>query len=351
MTASTDFVTILDQLRDTSRPFPPTSLYHLSDLSRKDLDALEAVWLDLPTERRHNLLQSLADLSEANFEVNFEALFRLGLEDQDSGVRATAIRALWESEDPTLIAPLIEFLNHDSDPLVRASAASGLGRFVSLGELEELTAPQKRRVDEALLAVIRGSDELEVRRRALEAISYSSREDVPPLIAEAYASDEPKQRVSAVFSMGRNADRPRWGDQVRAELESPEPEMRFEAARAAGELELREAGPALNDLLEDDDTQVREAAVWSLGQIGGDFARRALTDLLESTEAEEEQDFIQEALDNLAFTDEVNAFALFELGEDDDDSLLDLDDDDDDDLLAEADGDLSGEAEEEEADD
>ena len=328
MTASIDFATVLEQLRDTSRPFPPISLYQLSDLAAPDLDALEAVWNDLPTERRHNLLQSLADLSEANFEVNFETLFRLGLDDTDSGVRATAIRALWESEDPTLIAPFIDFLQHDPDPLVRAAAASGLGRFVYLGVLEELTPTQKKRVEDALLAVIGGQDELEVRRRALEAVSYSGREEVQPLIAGAYASDEHKQRVSAVFAMGRNADRPRWGARVQTELESPEPEMRFEAARAAGELELREAGPALNELLEDSDTQVREAAVWSLGQIGGDFARRSLTDLLERTEGEDEQEFVQEALENLAFTDEVNSFTLFELGEDEDD-LYEFEDEED----------------------
>jgi HEAT repeat protein len=345
MSASTDFATILEQLRDTSRPFPPASLYHLSDLSKADLAALEPVWAELPTERRHNLVQSLGDLCEANFEVNFDALFRLALEDEDSGVRATAIRALWESEEPSLIAPFIDFLQHDSDPLVRAAAASGLGRFVYLGELEELTTAHQRRVEDALLAVIRGSDELEVRRRALEAVAYSSRDEVPPLITEAYASPEPKHRVSAIFAMGRNADRPRWGAQVRAELESAEPEMRFEAARAAGELELREAGPALAKLLDDSDTQVREAAIWSLGQIGGDFARRTLTTLLDNTDDEEEQDFIQEALDNLAFTDEVNAFTLFEV--DDGDATFVFDDDDELtlDLL---DGDLSDESEAEE---
>jgi HEAT repeat protein len=313
MSTTPDFATVLGRLRDTAQPFPPASLYHLSDLSREDLAALEAVWSELPTERRLNVLQSLSDLCEANFEVNFDALFRLGLEDDDSGVRATAIRALWEAEDDDLIAPFIDFLQHDPDPLVRAAAASALGRFVYLGELEELTPAHKHRVEDALLDVISGSDELEVRRRALEAASYSSRDEVPPLIEAAYAANEPKQRVSAVFSMGRNADRPRWGRQVQAELGSAEPEMRFEAARAAGELELREAVPALADLLDDPDSQVREAAVWSLGQIGGDQARRTLTDLLETSDDEDEQDFIQEALDNLAFTDEVNAFTLFEV--------------------------------------
>ena len=351
--AAPDFSTLLERLRDTNRPFPPASLFQLSDLSKQQLTALETVWQDLSTERRQNLLQSLNDLAEANFEVAFEPVFRLGLEDEDSGVRAMAMRSLWESEDPTLIAPFISYMQNDTDPLVRAAAASALGRFVYLGELEELPPAQTRRVEDALLAVIAGSDELEVRRRALEAVSYSSRDEAPPLIAAAYQSDEAQLRVSAVFAMGRNADRPRWGQLVRDELESDEPEMRFEAARAAGELELREAGPALAELLEDPETQVVEAATWSLGQIGGDFAKRTLEDLLEATVDEDERDFVQEALDNLGFTDEVNAFALFELGEDEDDPLYEFsaaedddedDEDDEEDLEGSAslDGDLSG---------
>jgi HEAT repeat protein len=220
---------------------------------------------------------------------------------------------------------------------VRAAAASALGRYVYLGEVEDLAESQARRVEEALLAVINGPDELEVRRRALEAVAFSSRPEVPPLIAAAYAAPEQKLRVSAVFAMGRNADGKRWGRPVRAELESAEPEMRFEAARAAGELELSEAGPQLAALVEDVDTQVQEAAIWSLGQIGGEFARRTLERLLERSEDEDEQEYIQEALDNLEFTDEVHAFSMFDFDGDGDspdgavELMLDeLDDEDED---------------------
>lgn len=317
MAVTPEFEAVLERLRDTSRAIPTASLYHLSDLSRSDLNALEAIWPELPTERRHSILQDLAEIGEANFEVSFESVYRLGLEDEASEVRATAIRALWEAEDPSLIALFIDFMLHDPDPLVRAAAATSLGRFVYLGELEELPAQHARRVEEALLQVIGGDDELEVRRRALEALGFSSRPEVEPLISAAYRSDELPLRVSAVYAMGRTADA-RWAAQVQAELDSAESEMRFEAARAAGELEMTEAGPDLAQLVEDPDVQVREAAIWSLGQIGGAFARQTLNELLEATEDEDEQDFVQEALENLDFVDEVQAFSLLEFGEDED---------------------------------
>jgi HEAT repeat protein len=327
MATETDFKSIMARLADTSRPVPMASLYHLSDLKKEDQAAFEKLWNEMADERRLHILQNLHEIAEANFEVVFDNVFRLGLDDESPEVRALAIKSLWESEDESLIAPFLDAMQHDPDALVRASAASSLGRFVYLGELEEISAAAARRVEDALLDVIMGEDELEVRRRALEAVAYSSRPELEALIDEAYESPEDLLRLSAVFAMGRSADDERWSDIVRAELENSDPEMRFEAARAAGELELQLAGPELAELATDPDTQVREAAIWSLGQIGGDFARQALTDLLEATDDEDEQDYIEEALANLDYTDEIQSFALFDIGPDDD--TLGLDDDDD----------------------
>jgi len=121
-------------------------------------------------------------------------------------------------------------------------------------------------------------------------------------------------RASALFAMGRTADNV-WAPQILAELERGAPPLRFEAARAAGELELAEAVPALQQLIEEGDIQCREAAIWSLGQIGGDAARTTLLKLLEETDDEEEVDFIEDALDNLAFTDGTADFFLFDFAE------------------------------------
>jgi len=150
--------------------------------------------------------------------------------------------------------------------VVRAAAASALGRYVYLGELEELPAAQVRRVEAVLLDVIHGDDELEVRRRALEALAFSNQPELAALITEAYASDELSMRVSAVFAMGPDGRQP-MAAQVGEELESSEPEMRFEAVRAAGELELTDSASQLVELTSDEDQQVSEAAIWSLGQV------------------------------------------------------------------------------------
>lgn len=316
MAVSPDFARVLEQLRDATQTFPARALYHFSDLNRQDLAALEAAWPQVPVERRRSVIQDLGEIAEANFEVRFDQLFRLALEDEDAEVRAAAIANLWEEEAPDLIAPFLSLMQQDPGANVRAAAASALGRFVYLGEIEEIPEKQLRRIEDALLATITGGDELEVRRRALEALSFSGRPEVPPLIEQAYHSPEQKLRVSAVFAMGRSAD-PGWGEHVIAEIESDDPEIRFEAVRAAGELELREAVPALKRRLGDVDLPIHEAAIWSLGQVGGPDARAALLDLLDETEDEEEREYIEEALENLAFQDEMLNLPLLELDEED----------------------------------
>ena len=133
-----------------------------------------------------------------------------------------------------------------------------------------------QRVYEVLRSIIAEEyEDLEVRRRALESIAYISDEDVVALIQAAYEHPEEKMRISAVFGMGRSADE-RWIGTVMGELFSLIPEMRYEAARACGELQARVAVPRLAELIDDPDHEIQEAALWALGQVGGDQARRLL---------------------------------------------------------------------------
>ncbi len=111
-------------------------------------------------------------------------------------------------------------------------------------------------------------------------------------------------QVSAVFSMGRSGEE-QWAPQVLAELESPEPELRYEAALAAGELELLEALPMLSLLAEhEEDRAVREAAIEALGAIGGPEAERVLLRLLDQQD-ESIQEIVNMALQRIEFAEDV----------------------------------------------
>jgi HEAT repeat protein len=124
--------------------------------------------------------------------------------------------------------------------------------------------------------------------------------------------------VSALFAMGRSANS-HWKPNVLKMLTHEHPTVRAEAASAAGELEIKAAVPQLLRLLKDDDIDVRMASIWALSQIGGAVVRPALEALLETTEDDDETNQIDNALENLEFTEEMNDLSLLEIPEDEDD--------------------------------
>lgn len=291
--------TLLEKLNTNAQEPNLESLYLLSNLDAKDAAQVCDVWPNLPVDLRQHLVNVLMEIAEADFEVDFGAIFRIGLEDTDAQVRTTAVEGLWEDQDVRLVPPLIKHL-HDEAMSVRAAAAASLGRFVLLGELGKIRPDPFSQAYEALLATCRDRTEpVEVRRRALESLSYVDTEDVVALIHEAYQAPQEKMHVSAVFSMGRSVDT-RWAPQVKQELFSPNPELRYEAARACGELQLSDTVSQLEELTEDVDPEVQEAALWALGQIGGDKAREILRRHCGS-ECEATRTAAEAALDELEF--------------------------------------------------
>ena len=263
---------LLDKLHENAEMPAQASLYHFSNLDAEDAARVQKVWESLPIELRQRMVAKLMRMAEVDFELNFGAIFRLGLEDEDAQVRKLSIEGLWEDEDVRLVSRLVELLQEDESAAVRAAAATSLGRFILLGELEEIRPDPFTLAYETTLAACQDLEEdIEVRRRALESVSYIGDQVVTQLIGQAYAAPEEKLHASAIFAMGRSLD-PRWASQVQKNLFNSNPELRCEAAKACGKLQLREATLELEDLADDVDFEVQEAALWALGQIGGDKA-------------------------------------------------------------------------------
>ncbi|MCX7682730.1 MAG: HEAT repeat domain-containing protein [Anaerolineae bacterium] len=291
--------TLLNELITASMP-AQSLLYHLSDLDAEGIARVRGVWPGLPVELRRRLITNLVEMAEDDFELNFGEVFRMGLEDEDAEVRAASIEGLWEDEDVRLVPLLVARLQEDESADVRAAAAQSLGRFILLGELNKILPEPHHMAYQAVLATCQNEDEdIEVKRRALESLAYADNETVIQLIHEAYRSPHEKVRVSAVFAMGRSAN-PYWSRYVRQELFSPNPEMRYEAARACGELQLREAVADLEELADDVDAEVQDAALWALGQIGGDRARAILERYCQA-DNEATRSAAEAALDELEF--------------------------------------------------
>lgn len=153
-----------------------------------------------------------------------------------------------------------------------------------------------------------------VRRRAIEAASpFASDPRLAELIERLFEEEELGLRATAIYAMGRSMDG-RWLATAINEFVSDDAEIRYEAARAAGLLAETDALPGLSELAQDDDLEVRLAAITSIGQIGGAAAVRILRRL-----AEDAPDTDDEAIDDALIE---AAIATDPLSLDDETSLM-----------------------------
>jgi HEAT repeat protein len=305
-------------------------LHWLSDLDSKQAAEAARMWRRLPLEVRRDLMGRMDEEARENFELDFLAVARHALTDEDPEVRVHAIHTFWECGEVKLVDRFLQFMEQDPNPAVRAASAAALGAFVERSELEEISASVGERITARLIAVIRGRDDLEVRRRALESVGYSSDPQVRAILENGHANPDERMRGSALLAMGRSAD-PSFSGLVIEELRNGSPLLRAEAARAAGALGLKRSVPRLIELLDDVDAGVRGNAVDALGEIGGEKAIAAL-EKLQPHSTGEEWERIETALENAEFQDSLGDLPLLGLsGDDSDEEPEDEDDEEDED--------------------
>ena len=271
---------LMRELADPARPISTSKLVLFSDLSVRAVQVFSEGWLEMPDARRLETISKLIDLGEDNVELNFAPVFRRLLLDDSAEVRTKAISGLWECDERSLIEPLVRLLEEDGAESVRAAAAQALGRFVLMAETGKLLKRDGERISAILLATLESEEEtIEVRRRAIEAIAPMSLPGVPDIIRTAYESDIAGFKSSAIYAMGLTCDTD-WLPTILAETKSDDPEMRYEAAVALGEIGEEETAHILGQMVNDEDPLVQAAALNSLGNIGGPAAKRILNNAL-----------------------------------------------------------------------
>jgi len=273
---------IISELGNGDQPLLSSRLAELSNLGPEELGLFKQAWTTIEPKRQQQIVSRLVELAEDDFELNFDSIFKICLEDPDAGVRSKAIEGLWESEESSLINPLIDLLEQDSSETVQAAAAAALGKFAMLAEHGKLRSCHESRICQALMKTINDTGKsAEVKRHALEAVAPISSPQVMTAIREAYYSDDYRLRVSAIYAMGQNCN-PSWLPTLIKELGNTDVEIRYEAAGACGELGEEEAVPHLIRLINDPDAEVQLAAIQALGQIGGPEAKNCLEKCMDS---------------------------------------------------------------------
>ncbi|PKB63934.1 MAG: hypothetical protein BZY80_04595 [SAR202 cluster bacterium Io17-Chloro-G2] len=298
----------LENLSDPSGEVAAGDFIELSDLTPEELGSFARAWFDIPLDRQRWIVGSLVEAAEDNAELDFIALFKMFLKDQDEDVLEKAMEGLWEHEDRSIISGLIQILRSEKSSPVRAAAAVALGKFPVLVQEGKLLPKDGDSIHETLMEVLKDPDQhIEVRRRSLEAVAPFNTSDINELLSWAYESSDLKLKSSSIYAMGRTGE-PTWLPLLLKELDNREPTIRFETAHACGELGEEDAVPHLIPLLQDDDFQVQLAGIKALGKIGGPLAKKVLLHTVKEGDAVLE-DAARDELQNIELLEDPMAFS------------------------------------------
>jgi len=313
-----DALAELQAVSPGSATFPPAVFYGLSDLPREQQATFTDAWRALDADLRGRVARQLVETSEADFEFQYHQVALTLLGDNLPEVRKAGVELLWENNAVPVMNRLLDLLQTETEASVKSEILNALGRFIRLGEYEDIPPADAERAQAAVLAVWEDTSAgLLVRRRALEAISNCTRDDVRQLIGSAYNSKEHDMRVSALYAMGRSCDA-HWEDIVLTEINSDDPEMQYEAVRAGGEIELKNAVPHVAKLaFQDQDRELQEVSIWALGEIGGDEAAEYLSQLAEAVEESDPElyELVEDAIHNAEMHIDLDAL-MDEFGDD-----------------------------------
>ena len=297
------FQELIEIIADPSAPLADAPFHEVSDPSPGELAEFVQVCDTLNEDRRCEVVAVMVEQAEENLELDFTVIFRQCLKDDDDRMVQLGVEGLWEMEDRWLIAELVGLLRSERGPRVRATSALALGRFPVLAQEGKLQPQDSELVYRVLMDFLEDDiEDLEVRRRCLEAVAPFNTEEVQDYIRWAYDDEDQDLRSSSIYAMGRTGEI-EWLPTLLEELENPDPAVRYETAHACGELAHEDAAPSLVELLQDDDPEVRLACIAALGKIGGALARRALIDCVRDGDAAM-SDAAHTELENLEFLDD-----------------------------------------------
>jgi HEAT repeat protein len=297
----------LEILTDPSADVASADFVEISDLSPSELGGFARAWFTIPVDHQRLIISTMVGLAEDNPELDFCAVFKMCLKDQDEVVQGKAIEGLWEYEDRSIITGLVQILRSDRSPEVRSAAAAALGKFASLIQEGKLLPKDAEMVRDNLMDTLEDQEEhLEVRRRSLEAVAPFNTATIQEYVSWAYNSDDLKLKSSSIYAMGRTGEAT-WLPVLIKELQSSEPSVRYETANACGDLGDEEVVPHLVPLLEDDDYQVQVAGLSALGKIGGPLAKRVLLRCIKEGDAVLEE-AARGALESVEFLEDPIAY-------------------------------------------
>lgn len=262
----------------------PQDLLGFSNITRKQIHQLRAVWNTISEEKRVTIAEVALMVAREHVFADFGRFFATILEDSAVDVRLNAATGAALSEVPELIRALTEAAENDENEDVREAALDSLaphivgldaGLINDRKDLERLMLLKKWSVDESWPVALRAA--------ALHAYSHNNMDDDVDTLIESFvdSGDDTLQlgamRAMAVYGAGR------FTRFLERQLQSSDVDSREAAAAAMGMSDDEAVVPMLTMVgRTDTEPAVREAAYLALANVGSDTALRSLTQLREN---------------------------------------------------------------------
>lgn len=286
----------------------PQDLLGFSNMTRKQVHELRAVWNDLAEEKRVTIAEVALMVAREHTFADFGRFFFAILGDDSVDVRLNAATGAALSEVPELIKPLSEMAESDSSDDVREAAIEALAPHVialemglinDLKDLDRLGKLKDWAVDESQPAAIRAA--------ALHAYSHNTMDDDVDAIIESFVAEDDDvmqlgaMRAMSVYGAGKFT---RFLEQ---QLQSNDVDAREAAAAAMAESGDEAVIPMLTMAARTDkESIVRETAYVSLANIATEPALESLIELRKHA-SEDDADVIDGAIQYISELNDLEA--------------------------------------------
>lgn len=259
-----------------------------SDIARDDLALLASRWRHLHLANREGLVRRAIEWADSDVAKEFGRLYRVALTDDSEVVRQLAVIGLWEDQRPDLLATLVDMVEADPVPDVRAQAVVTIGAVLEARDVDAFAERDVERLRDLLLTLAGDEGDSSIlRRAAVEAIGgLGDDEEAEEILRFAATDDDAALQAAAIHAMGttRAAD---WEPIVVPALASGDSDVRAAAIRAVGLIGISDAVEVVVEAASDDEDEVRYAAIAALGALGTPPATRALRLLLQDPRADD----------------------------------------------------------------
>ena len=219
----------------------------LSDLSRERSERLRKVLAEMADGPRSAFYRAMDESSLNSYEYNFAPIANIGIDDPEGDIRAASIHVLGFEDDRETGERILDAAQNDPDLRARIAAIEILGQYMFESAVENRIPVNKQRLQKVLADLIENRDEM-VRRAAVVSYAVSEDERVKEIVSGYLAGNDREELIAGLTAV-RHALGEDWDESVLELIRHDDEDVCREAIRAAGALQLREALPALYEII------------------------------------------------------------------------------------------------------